>query len=211
MRQREEAFMSRYDALFRFAYSLTNDRAEADDLLQDCYALFVSANRNAPIEDLDTYLRRMLSNLRQSNLMRQTDGQANQNKSDRAVPLLRSKSSENRMFRQNKVNSAQTERNRQQIVADTYAWLWDLFWLPIRLIAKLCWHFKLIPKKWAPWLFGSTLGRYPEQVHDEHYTLCTDFDCETCRSLTPGELDIDDEREIKHDPFRILSTLKHSQ
>ena len=93
MRQREEAFMSRYDALFRWAYSLTNDRAEAEALMQDCYALFVSTNRNALIEDLDAYLRRMLSNLRHSNLMRQTNGQATKIRSGRAAPLSRSKSS----------------------------------------------------------------------------------------------------------------------
>lgn len=112
MRQREEAFMSRYDALFRWAYSLTNDHAEADALMQDCYALFVTANTNALIEDLDAYLRRMLSNIRQSNLMRPPNAQANQNKPGRLKPLLLSKS-----------------------YADTG--LWDLVWLPVRLISKL--------------------------------------------------------------------------
>ena len=114
------------------------------------------------------------------------------------------------MFGQDKINSAETERSIRQIVGDAYTWLWDLFWLPIRLISKICWHFKLLPKEWAPWLFGSTLGRYPEQVHDDHYTLCTDSDCETCRSLAPSEFDIDDETEITHDPFGILSSLKQS-
>ena len=128
MRQREEAFLSRYDALLRWAYSLTNDHVEAEALMQDCYALFVTANTNALSEDLDAYLRRMLSNIRQSNLMRQPD---------KAAPLSVSKSSENRMFGQDKVNTAETERSRRQIVGDAYTWLWDLFWLPVRSISKL--------------------------------------------------------------------------
>jgi len=147
MRQREEAFLSRYDALLRWAYSLTNDHVEADALMQDCYALFVTANTNALIEDLDAYLRRMLSNIRQSNLMRQTNAQANHNTPDTGALLSLSKSSENRMFGQDKVNTAETERSRRQIVGDAYTWLWDLFWLPIRLISKLCSHLKLFPRK----------------------------------------------------------------
>jgi hypothetical protein len=210
IRKREEAFMSRYDALFRWAYSLTNDRAEAEDLMQDCYALFVSANINPLIEDLDAYLRRMLSNLRQSNLMRQTNGQANRNKPDRAAPISRSKSPDKRMFRQDKLHSAQTERNLRQIVADAYTWLWDLAWRPIGLLSRLAWQLRLFPAHWAPWLFGSRFGRWPEKINDDHYAICTDSDCETCRSLEPGELDIDDEREIKHDPFGVLSNLKHN-
>lgn len=115
------------------------------------------------------------------------------------------------MLGQDKTNNARTERTRRQIVADAYTWLWDLFWLPIRLISKLCWHLKLFPRQWGPWLLGATLGRYPEQVHDEHYQLCTDANCETCRSLQAGELDIDHENEVKHDPFGILSNLKQSE
>jgi hypothetical protein len=115
------------------------------------------------------------------------------------------------MFGQHKVNSAQTERNLRQIVADAYTWLWDLAWLPIGLISRLAWQLKLFPGRWAPWLFGSRFGRWPEKINVDHYTICTDSDCETCRSLEPGELDIDHEGEITHDAFGILSTLKRSQ
>ena len=69
--QREEAFILRYDALFRWACLLTNDPVEAEDLLQDCYVAFVSTNTNTVIENLDGYLRRMLSNLQRSNRMRE--------------------------------------------------------------------------------------------------------------------------------------------
>lgn len=206
--------MARYDVLYKYAFSLTDNPLEVEHLLQDCYVFFVTANTHAQIEDLDAYLRRMLSNLLRSNRMRQArypDAEIHPAHQTEAARLSHRNPCKNRMLSKNRFNSAETERIRWQIVAHAYTRLWDLFWLPIRLIAKVCWHFKLLPKKWAPWLFGSTLGRYPEQVHDEHYTLCTESDCETCRSLAPGELDIDDEREIKHDPFRILSTLKHSQ
>jgi hypothetical protein len=140
-------------------------------------------------------------------------GTSEPNKPDRtpgAAPLSLNNFFKNRMFGQDKINSAERERSCRQIVGDAYTRLWDFFWLTIGLISKLCWHLKLFPLKWAPWFFGSTLGRYPEKIHDDHYKFCTDADCETCRSLEPGELDIDDEREIKHDPYGVLSYLKHS-
>jgi hypothetical protein len=117
---------------------------------------------------------------------------------------------ENRMFSQDKFNRAETERGRWKIVADAYTRLWDFFWLPIGLISKLAWRSKLFPARWAPWLFGSRFGRWPEKINDDYYTICTDANCETCRSLEPGELDIEDEREIKHDPFGVLSNLKQN-
>jgi|SRR5215213_3188402 len=112
------------------------------------------------------------------------------------------------MFSPDRFNSAERERSLRQIVADAYTRLWDLFWLPIGVISNRCWKSKLFPKRWTPWLFGLRLGRWPEKINDDHYTICTHPDCETCRSLTPGELDIDHEKEIKHDPFDILSNLK---
>lgn len=96
----------------------------------------------------------------------------------------------------------------RQIVADTYTCLWDFFWLPIRFLAKLLLQANLSPSHWTPWLFGAVLGRWAEKINDDRYTLCRDEDCETCRSLLPGELDIDHEREITHDPSNILPTLK---
>jgi hypothetical protein len=112
------------------------------------------------------------------------------------------------MFSSNRSNSAERERSLRHIVANAYTWLWDFFWLPIRLFAKLLLQTKLFPAKWKPWLFGAGLGRWPEKINDEHYTLCRNPDCEICRSLLPRELDIDHEREITHDPFDILSTLR---
>lgn len=142
MRQREKAFASQYDALYRFACSLTDDPAEAETLVQDCYVFFVTANTNAPIEDLDGYLRRMLSNILRSNRIRQArfsnaDNQPTNH--TKAVRLSLSSSSENRMFSNEKFNSAETERSRWQIVTDAYTRLWDFFWLPIGLISKLWW------------------------------------------------------------------------
>ena len=63
VRQRQEAFTSRYNTLYRWACRLTDDPVEAEDLLQDCYVAFVSTNTNARIENLDGYLRRMLAYL----------------------------------------------------------------------------------------------------------------------------------------------------
>jgi hypothetical protein len=112
------------------------------------------------------------------------------------------------MFNPDGSNGAERERSLRQIVADAYTYLWDLFWLPIRLFAKLLLQSKLFPRRWTPWLFGALLGRWGEKINDDHYTLCSNTDCETCNSLLPGELDIDDDREITHDPFHILSSLR---
>lgn len=112
------------------------------------------------------------------------------------------------MISPDRSNSAERKRSLRQIVADAYTWLWNFFWLPIRFLAKLLLQANIFPSHWTPWLFGALLGRWPEKINDDHYTLCRDADCETCRSLLPGELDIDHEREITHDPFNILSTLK---
>lgn len=112
------------------------------------------------------------------------------------------------MFSSDTFNSAERERSLRQIVADAYTRLWDFFWLPIRIFAKLLLQTKLFPPQWTPWLFGARLGRWPEKINDEHYTVCRDTDRETCRSLLPGELDIDNDREITHDPFEILSKLR---
>jgi len=112
------------------------------------------------------------------------------------------------MFKTDRINSAERERSLKQIVADAYTRLWDFCWLPIRLFATLLFQTKLFPTQWTPWLFGALLGRWPEKINDEHYTLCRDTNCEICSSLLPRELEIDHEREITHDPFDILSTLK---
>ena len=71
MRQRQEAFTLRYDALYRWACRLTNDPVEAEDLLQDCYVAYVSTTTNAVIENVDGYLRRMLVYMLRSKRMRQ--------------------------------------------------------------------------------------------------------------------------------------------
>ena len=112
------------------------------------------------------------------------------------------------MFTFDRFKSAEKERSLHQIVVVAYTHLWGFFWMPIRLFAKLLLESKLFPSRWTPWLFGARLGRWPEKIKDDHYTLCSGTDCETCRSLLPGELDIDHEKEITHDPFDILSTLK---
>ena len=112
------------------------------------------------------------------------------------------------MFRFDSFKSAKKERRLYQIAVDAYTHLWDFFWLPIRLLAKLLLQTKLCRRRWTPWLFGALLGRWPEKINDEHYTLCRDTDCETCRSVLPGELDIDNEGQITHDPFNILATLR---
>lgn len=112
------------------------------------------------------------------------------------------------MFTFHSLKSAEKERKLHQIVVDAYTRLWDFFWLPIRLFAKLLLQTKLFRSRWTPWLFGALLGRWPKKINDDHYTLCRDTDCETCQSLLPGELDIDNEGQITHDPFNILSTLR---
>jgi RNA polymerase sigma factor (sigma-70 family) len=71
VRQRQEAFTLRYDALYRWACRLTEDPIEAEDLLQDCYVAFVSTNTNACIENLDGYLRRMLAYMLRSKRTRE--------------------------------------------------------------------------------------------------------------------------------------------
>ena len=50
---------------------MTGDPVEAEDLLQDCYVAFVSANTSTSIENLDGYLRRMLSNMLKSRRVRE--------------------------------------------------------------------------------------------------------------------------------------------
>jgi len=71
VRQRQDAFTLRYDALYRWACRLTGDPIEAEDLLQDCYVAFVSTNTNARIENLDGYLRRMLAYMLRSKRTRE--------------------------------------------------------------------------------------------------------------------------------------------
>lgn len=71
VRQREKAFTIRYEALYRWACRLTNDPIEAEDLLQDCYVAYVSTHTTAIIENLDGYLRRMLSNMLRSKRMKE--------------------------------------------------------------------------------------------------------------------------------------------
>jgi len=69
VRQRQDAFTLRYDALYRWACRLTQDPIEAEDLLQDCYVAFVTTSTNARIENLDGYLRRMLAYMLRSKRM----------------------------------------------------------------------------------------------------------------------------------------------
>jgi len=71
VQQRQEAFASRYTKLYLWACSMTGDPIEAEDLVQDCYVAFVSANTNTSIENLDGYLRRMLSNMLKSRRVRE--------------------------------------------------------------------------------------------------------------------------------------------
>jgi RNA polymerase sigma factor (sigma-70 family) len=71
VREREDAFTLRYDALYRWACRLTGDTLEAEDLLQDCYVAFVSTNTNAMIGNLDGYLRRMLAYMLRSKRARE--------------------------------------------------------------------------------------------------------------------------------------------
>jgi hypothetical protein len=81
------------------------------------------------------------------------------------------------MFSPERFNGAEKERRLRQIVADAYTRLWDLFWLPIGFLSKLLWQWKLFQPHWTPWLFGARLGRWPEKINDDHYTLCRDVDC----------------------------------
>jgi len=118
--------------------------------------------------------------------------------------------SEMRMLRTDKLNGSERIRTLRQTVADAYTRLWDFSWLPIHFIANRPWLRNLLPAKWRPFLLGARLGRWPHKINDDHYTLCSNFDCETCRSLRPGELDIDHEREITHDPFGILARLRRA-
>jgi DNA-directed RNA polymerase specialized sigma24 family protein len=68
--EREQAFINRYDALFKWACRLTRDAIEAEDVLHDCYVAYVSSNTNTVIENLDGYLHRMLSNINHSRHMK---------------------------------------------------------------------------------------------------------------------------------------------
>ena len=109
------------------------------------------------------------------------------------------------MFRFDKSKSVEKERSRHQIVVDAYTHLWDLFWLPITFLSELFWQSKLFPLHWIQLLFGARIGRWPEKID---YPRCTKRQCQTCRTLQSGELDIDNEEQITHDPFDILSKLK---
>lgn len=216
MRQREREFALRYETLYRSAFRLTSDAVEADDLLQDCYVFFVSASTNTVIEDLDGYLQRMLENLLRSKRIRE----ARHSMADldhktitpmaKVAPIAVARRSPvkprgNTMLSRNEFNSVEKQWRWSQIVGDCYTQFWDVFWLPIGLISKLFWRLRLFQEQWAPWLFRSTFGRYPEKLN---YTSCRDAACETCRSLQPGEIELDDEREITHDPFKLLSNLR---
>ena len=70
------------------------------------------------------------------------------------------------MFSFHSFKSAVRGRSLQQIVADAYTRLWDCFWLPIRLFAKLLLQTKLYRPRWTPWLFGALLGRWPQRIND---------------------------------------------
>ena len=84
-----------------------------------------------------------------------------------------------------------------------YDHLWYFFWSPISLVAKIFIEFRWVQRsRFAPWVLGACWGVWPDKVHDDHYKVCVD--CETCHSLSPGEVDIDDDGEIKHDPFGLL-------
>jgi len=112
------------------------------------------------------------------------------------------------MLRSDKVNSAEIVRTVRETVADAYTWLWDLFWLPISFAAKRRWLTNLLPARWRPFLFGARLGRWPQKINHDHYTLCSDSNCQICRSLGSDEIEMDEQTEITHDPFGILASLK---
>src|ERR1044072_9486205 len=84
-----------------------------------------------------------------------------------------------------------------------YEHVWDLFWVPIAVIASSFMRFRRVRRShFAPWVLGaSCYGRWPERVQDEHFTICSTARCRTCLSLQDGEIDIDYDNEIKHDPF----------
>lgn len=105
---------------------------------------------------------------------------------------------------------SKTGRTTGQIVAHAYTCVWDFAWTPIRFVAGIFLANEWLPQ-FAPWIIAARLGRWPirvERVNDDHYKICRDTDCETCRSLRAGEINVDDELEIKHDPFNLLTSLK---
>jgi RNA polymerase sigma factor (sigma-70 family) len=58
---REQLFTERYESLIVWAVRLTNDRAAAEDLVQDAFIQFmIGRTRLEEIENIDGYLRRML-------------------------------------------------------------------------------------------------------------------------------------------------------
>lgn len=103
--------------------------------------------------------------------------------------------------------------NRYKHYAQTfYEHLWDFFWTPIAVTASFSIRFRVVRRsRFAPWVLGACYGRWPERIHDEHYTICSDEQCETCLSLESDEIDIDYDNEIKHDPFNLLPRVKTSR
>ena len=48
-----------------------------------------------------------------------------------------------------------------------YTRLFDFFWTPIRLIAKVLIEFRFIQRRrFAPYVLGACIGRWPERVRD---------------------------------------------
>ena len=73
------------------------------------------------------------------------------------------------------------------------------------MLAKVLIEFRVIQgSRLAPWMLGACIGRWPKRIKLDQYTVCENVDCEKCNSLAPGAIDLDDETEIKHDPFGVL-------
>jgi hypothetical protein len=104
------------------------------------------------------------------------------------------------MVGEDRLKSPERKRTARHTVADAYTRLWDFLWWPIAFVAGMFLSHEWLPQ-FAPWIIGARLGRWPEKVNISDSQICTDDDCETCLTLFNGEIDIDDERKIKHDRF----------
>ena len=77
-----------------------------------------------------------------------------------------------------------TEREQEikHIVAEVYTKVWDFCWTPIRFIAGIFLSREWLPR-FAPWIIGACVGRWPERVPDDERSAEDREQIETIRRI----------------------------
>lgn len=73
-----------------------------------------------------------------------------------------------------------------------YDRLFDLFWKPFGLVARVLLSFRFVQSRFAPWILGASVGSWPERVTEIDPDDLVDLPAETrelnlrkARAVTP--------------------------